>query len=943
MNREKARDFLLNITKNTHTLQKNTSNLHHLLEHFRTGLSSSEKRKISKEIIEINIVKEYFEWNDFHVQQWKSGCSTILAITGKLYGITQLKLIDISLWLDIKAEITKDNFWSIRIGHRFCESSRLLGKLFSAIHNNDNCLFSNISDRKKYIGHVAPDISVSKRGTGITFFIRANPEYNKWYDLQSQYWNTTLKKSDKTFRAAYYLFLKFVQESTGITEPLLFFSKKRKDFYEWLIRNHEKDQVRYAKTMQQFSKWFVNEYLTDKDGDEICHLGFHLFTEERLNNILDITNYNHNNSSLSESPKNILPLKYIALCKNILQENDFAWPKSLEFEYFKTNSSETIWCPVHTFIFLIMLEIPLRRIQVKLLDSGEGDTSKWNGSEWVPNNHPCAGIWGRREQKVTERGFLNPSTSQNNAVDLYVNTNKTADASVGYGEQAGYRIPWQNTEVIRLSNLMREWQEQYNPVIKPKSAIDMPPYVFPSGYSKPVLEITPDRFYLFRSPLQNDKEAPSTDAKQLKFWYHLMFELENRLKKLGDNITIIQRFDTRLARIEPQNPIFTPHGLRVTGLTALMEHGVPIEILSKIVAGHAAVLITLHYIKYNNCHITEILNEAQKKIEDSQQENFTKWLKSASWGEALEQSVFNDPSSLECTWNKHASNELFENRQCGICPNSGTLCSTGGEIKRTNADGKGKNVHGEVRGGKGNCINCRYFITGLPFLLPLWIKANELLTQARYLSEELSQTSEKLQSLKDERFRLIKQEGTSAITPDLKARIHQQESNLSRLSYKLDDKCLDAHRAKILVDSVRALLGNNNSNFKKGLMLTLEQKDLDVSYHQTSNLRQLDFMVQAGKIYDHIDTREMEKDRNLFVDTILFNSGMEPITLSKLSAAEKKLALDAAAKFLTTSLSDNELNQLTSNSIGLHQLNLSNEDFSIFTQKLKFSDNFNAE
>ena len=157
-----------------------------------------------------------------------------------------------------------------------------------------------------------------------------------------------------------------------------------------------------------------------------------------------------------------------------------------------------------------------------------------------------------------------------------------------------------------------------------------------------------------------------------------MLELQERLNAIGEDIQIVTSYNKYKESDEPNGSIFVPHGLRVTGLTALMEAGVPIEVLSKIVAGHASILMTLHYIKFNNTHITDVLNKAQVEIEASEQQNYKQWLREASWRDARKYSVFNSEDTYSNSWGTSKNDSsLFENRQIGICPNSGTLCETG--------------------------------------------------------------------------------------------------------------------------------------------------------------------------------------------------------------------------------------------------------------------------
>ena len=49
--------------------------------------------------------------------------------------------------------------------------------------------------------------------------------------------------------------------------------------------------------------------------------------------------------------------------------------------------------------------------------------------------------------------------------------------------------------------------------------------------------------------------------------------------------------------------------MRSSNLTSFYMAGVPIEILSKVVAGHASILMTLQYTKFEPVHVNEILTQ----------------------------------------------------------------------------------------------------------------------------------------------------------------------------------------------------------------------------------------------------------------------------------------------------------------------------------------------
>ena len=917
MQKSAAKGFFDNMTMKHHGVEQSGDGLRHLLNFYQHSLSNSEKAILNESLEKMplycDIVTSAADHFPKNAQQ-KNGIMQLVGIIGKLYGWSRSSDVSLDRWAEIKSSLIVDGIFSSEISTKHANSLRHLGNVLAKMNIDSGYKLVSISDPRR----LGPNgEKKSRHASGMHQFFDRHPEYKKWNDAWNSYKEQRHLKSFKNQDAAFNKFVRFNQEVVGMQDQIVFFSEQRPDFFDWLKNNVEGPIVTYAKELQHFSNWFVDQYLVDYDEDENerVFLGHPLFSDQRLNNITQEKNPSVLRNS--ETPKLPMPTKYVSLCKEILTEEDYAFSKSLEDEYFE-KEGERIWCPCNTISFLILLELPARRGQMKLVDSGEGDELYFDHTreKWVENPSVHAGYWKKIGAKVPSRGLISPSKTAPDKVDLYLTTNKTKDIAVGFGEESGQWIPWHNETIISLCNEMREWQEKHNPVAKPKKAITCPASTWASRPSKSVLEATPDRFYLFRSPLnKSDPEAPPPDYKQLKFWYRLMLELQNRLNAMGDDTQIVTSYNVYKKSAEPNGAIFVPHGLRVTGLTALMGAGVPLEVLSKIVAGHSAILMTLHYIKFNNTHITDVLNKAKVDIEASEQHNYRQWLREASWTDARKYSVFNSEETYSHRWNSgQIDSSLFENRQIGICPNSGTLCNSGGEVVRKD---RGKTINGPVPGGPGNCHMCRYLITGKPWLIPLWLMTNEKFLNAKGLSEKVEIHRVQLERLLKERYQIAMDAGVAGVPFSLQTEISQTEAALDKASARLDQMLNEAHRAYILTEAVRNVGADELSNLPMPLE---DEDDGGFIFQETSSFKQQDFLVQASRLYPLLEVEDAEKDRAHFIDTVLFNSGITPIGLSGLSDTEKREAADAAAKYLVTHLSDRELAMLEIKAVTLAEL-----------------------
>ncbi len=161
-------------------------------------------------------------------------------------------------------------------------------------------------------------------------------------------------------------------------------------------------------------------------------------------------------------------------------------------------------------------------------------------------------------------------------------------------------------------------------------------------------------------------------------------------------------------------PAYTPdlHTLRVSLITAYAtEGGVPIQILSKCVAGHATILMTLYYNKPGPAHVTEALAQAQHRIQQAETNNFLRFLQNEEIRHANPFVVSNDAAGSSALQQSAPGSWVVGD--IGICPVGGSLCHQGGPILNS---AKSKPQYAPVPGGAKNCAKCRFFITGPAFL-----------------------------------------------------------------------------------------------------------------------------------------------------------------------------------------------------------------------------------
>ncbi|MFH4663673.1 VPA1269 family protein [Vibrio cidicii] len=783
-------------------------------------------------------------------------------------------------------------------------------------------------------------------------FAQPEKHMKKWVSSWFEFLDAKKAFSTKAFKDAAAKFRDFLEETYASNsspfpnEPSLYFSKYRgEEFYEWLTEQQESNGlsntvlIKTLAAINTYSNWFIAKYMSDVDENgELTTLAYPLMPNHRIDQIIQQHGGEDNGEIYpSESPKPCPPLWMVLSLKEILTENDYAWAKSLTSQYNESILDENgrpVWIPVITYLYLVMLEIPIRKIQVLRLDSGEGDIWRYDAQAdmWVKNDHQLANYWKNTGAKVHNRGVFRRKFFNgvlNPQFVLYINSNKISDKKVGFNEFSGYEIPWKNPNVIKYLDELRVWQEKYNPAVAPVKYKDIPTSIFEGEPTKQVIDSIPDRFYLFRSAKEvknGNRQMPPSNRMLHEFWVKLMDELEKRLHDEGIDCQLILTRNKITGA--PQQALYNPHGLRLAGLTSLAQQGVPIEVLSKIVAGHKSILMTIHYLKYHPSHISELLSEASRDLELKYQKSFQSWLKEAAWDQVAKYAAYNSEDAIEGVVSgvSRCTSSLWNTTTLGLCPYNGTRCHDGGICVRKN--GRGRNIYLPVE--EKNCVICRHFITGLPWLTELWVHGNALLLKSEKTSKELSESLEDIKTLKVKRKDLQKNGGE--VPPQLVTKIKKAETLHEKKSVELDKVFQELHATHNLIEKIKHLPKHpiideqNDHQDSLPALLIRSDSEFEFDYKESpNNFQNLDFVIQASRFYQYERNEDFERERDQFIDTILLRNELKPLMLMNLTPEEKRQAADAFAKFLVTKVDAETLQLLKDGRVYLNELGLEQE------------------
>ena len=649
-------------------------------------------------------------------------------------------------------------------------------------------------------------------------------------------------------------------------------------FRDWLTERHQNRDARVDNNnlAAEFIDWLLDAHLSTPDD-----LGRPVRSPEHWNPFTRL----RKTSRALQTHREAMPTRYINELIRILTESDFAWPKSRTTDWHShynvnTGQWEKVWNPLRTSAMLLKLYLPLRSFQVRMLDSGEADNERYIDGQWVSNT----GALAPKGRVVIRRGFLRKFTDRLTGhvhTGFFINTNKTQDRMKDEGEK-GYEIPWQHAAAIEVASRLLRWQERYNPLAAPQRWADLHEDGLVRTGRSGQFSRGGEACFLFRDPGARYVNEPMTDSRLRNLWIALLDELERRVSARGETlqdgspILFISKRDADTGA--PLRPAYDLHTLRVSLITALaIEGGVPIPILSKCIAGHASILMTLYYVKLGAAQITESLAEAQRRIGIEEQRNFVRFLQSAEHKSLTSLVASNDATGVRALEENTPGSWIVGDK--GICPVGGVMCEKGGPKLTSNVQ---LSDYAPTPGGARNCIRCRFFVTGPAFLGGLVAHFNAVGVQLLAAAERFRASEAAIRALEDEVASAAGQPQSTSLMADL----HAAHDRREREMLYVDELSHNLHAIYGLTERCRAVMAKEApapSDGQLNLVLVGDQTDLEAAIQMTTDFELVNAVCQVARVYPANDATLANLRRSRLLDAMLARNGSQPIfaTLSE--------------------------------------------------------------
>ncbi|MEW9584677.1 VPA1269 family protein [Paraburkholderia sp. DGU8] len=573
-----------------------------------------------------------------------------------------------------------------------------------------------------------------------------------------------------------------------------------------------------------------------------------------------------------KTPRRPLGRELLTYLKDFNRRNDYSFSKGFESHYRQALNAngqyENVWFPGLAVLIDLLLELPLRSFQARYLDTGEGDEEvvvfDKKSIRAVPNTLSTS-VKKRNESLfyIFELADGTPS------LGLYINTNKTS-----VDRETGYEIAWCSDELRDSLSLLRSWQVENNPVARPIPCMEK--HEFEITKNPEVIDSLKTTFSMFRDPA-DPAGWPISRDRLFDYWSSLLAAVEDELASAGRDIRLTEAKEVSKGPnkkpVVKRLAIYDVHTLRVSGISALIEAGMPPDLVQQV-AGHATLVMTLYYNKIKAWKLNETFSRALDKLSsdldniDGLNEADFEQLASFLTNSRSEEDAIGLSLLTERMGHGDGTIEVFTH---GICPAG--ECATGGEFQNQAVG------YGPVPRPLA-CPLCRYRLTGPMFLVGLVLNANRLMHELRTKGKEIAAANE-------ERARL---EDAHKPTHAVKARIEAlyRETDIVATEWAAEVQYI--HTVEKMVD--RYLDEERDSQGEQPVIVTgLAKKAVESQIVHNSELGLLQSLVEGANLWPGFKPTAAISEHREFLNEVLTASGLDPFLLKLRGELRDKAAL----------------------------------------------------
>ena len=654
-------------------------------------------------------------------------------------------------------------------------------------------------------------------------------------------------------------------------------------------RGNNSNTTKILNHIKHFIDWVLDTHFSENNDDKMLYLYSNPFTKVR-------SKFNN-----TETVHNPLPYRYICdlryiLCpkprgsfsdwlwaqqqsgqgiaqsgnwfevnKNLIDKNDkdCVWRTKKITRKGRITTIYQIWSPVASMVLFIKLHLPLRTYQVRMLDSGEADMLRYENGNWVKNSHTFA---LNSYSKGVFRQFKDNATGTE-STGLYINTNKTADQNKDEFER-GYEIPWQHEDVLYWLEKLRNWQEKYNPIYKLVDCSTLEAKHTNQLKLKTSLSAMGHSCFLFRdasAKSKDDRTKPIIETPIITLWYKLLQKLEKNLLVAGETLSdgtklrLVHDYglDHRRTKAKTEFPL---HSLRVSLITSyIMDAKLPIPVVSKLLAGHSRIIMTVYYTKLTPVVMNDKMTEAERLLDSKSQDNLRLFLKDAEIRQIKCKTAYQNDQAIEVALVNR--NPLgWENRHHGLCLAGGNTvrsdecksvagCWNGGVLLKDSVHPSNR-VYDSVPHGLENCVRCRWFITDARYLPALCAHLNFMSYKAHAAADLAVNLENEIEAMEELKYKAENESKPFTQHNELQALRRRYEKQLVEADEYTKDWIATFNLIRRLIEIEQ---GRTETDTTNKLVAVGSESDIKVGFIETnSELLQLALLCEDAEFYPDI-------------------------------------------------------------------------------------------